>query len=722
MSLHQLLRSSPSIDVFVFHSIDTVVPFEKAWFTSIEQFNKTLDFIEKNYRVLTMSEAIEALDKGGLPQRTACLTFDDGDPTWLTNVAPELQRRNFPATFYVSTGALAGEPIWHDRLADVFARLSAPEFSWPALGIRSLKMETAEQRIRAMEQITRLIKYQFAQVRNTMLTELELACGIDRSGRRSDFNAQMVRDLSAMGHEIGSHTVTHPILTFCSAGDALNEITQSREELAEIIRAPVRSFSYPNGKPGLDFDLDHAAMVKGAGYTSAVTTAHGRMSKGGSTFLIPRFTPWGSTPLSMRLQILQNRLSRPKPMFDPAVQKPMRVMVVENGTGFGGAVVALKSELGGLDARAVSIKIVSPNDYGLKALPVVQSLQRASTRRRRSGVVGMDSIIKKAFRPSALQNWLVSRNDDIFNRAPYFAALLWGALWFRPHLIHGNNELSANREALLVAKILGLPYVQHIRGPIGPSAGNAYLKNWPSTYVAVSRWLYFELGKLGIAASRLQQMYDPIESTSSCEHERREICLPERLGLPRNALLVAMVGMLLPWKGQHLFLNAIEKLGRDLPNVHFLVVGETPEYADAAYEAGLRESVRDRKLSDIVSFTSNIPDLHRHMHSFQVTVSASLDPEPLGLVMLEALAAGSYFVGPAHGATAEVVGDQHHIGRLFTPGSVESLVEALRDALEHVHQHASDGHRRPSGLSGDARFSKVNATQMLMTIYRSVLS
>lgn len=716
------LLGGPSLDVFVFHSIDTVVPFEKAWFTSIEQFNKTLDFIEKHYRVLAMSDAIEALGKGVLPTRTACITFDDGDPTWLTNVAPELKRRNFPATFYVSTGALAGEPIWHDRLAEIFTRFALPEFSWPAVGIRALKIETTAQRIRAMELITRLIKYQFATVRNTMLAELERACGIDCSGGRSNFTALMVRDLSAMGHEIGSHTITHPILTFCSQTDALDEISQSRDQLAEIIRAPVRSFSYPNGKPGLDFDHIHAAMVKKAGYTSAVTTAHGRFSTSDSTFLIPRFTPWGRTSAAMRMQILQNRLNRPKPLLELAVREPIRIMAVENGTGFGGAVVALKTELSGFDAHALSIKIVSPNDYGFKDLPAVHSIQRASTRRRSSVVVGLDAVIKKAFKPSVWQNWLMSRNDDVFNRFPYFIALLWGALQFRPDLIHGNNELSANREALLVAKVLGLPYVQHVRGPIGPSAGNEYLKNWPSAYVAVSRWLYFDLGKLGIAASRLQQMYDPVESRGSSEPAEEDILLPERLGLPANVLLVAIVGMLLPWKGQDVFLTAIEKMGREVSGVHFLVVGETPEYADPSYESGLREWVRDRKLSDLVSFTGNIPDLHRYMHSFQITVSASIDPEPLGLVMLEALMSGSYFVGPAHGATAEVVGDQDHLGCLFTPGSAESLAQALQHALEHVRQRATKEANRWNGMSSDPRFSKVNATQMLTTIYRSVLS
>lgn len=714
---------SPSLDVFVFHSIDAVVPFEKAWFTSIEQFNKTLDFIEENYQVLTMSEAIDAMAKRVLPKRTACLTFDDGDPTWLTNVVPELRRRKLFATFYVSTAALSGEILWHDRLADVFAQLTGAEFSCPAIGIRAMKIATTAQRIRAMDLITRLVKYQFATVRNTMLMELENACGIDHSTLRSDFSTQMVRELSSLGHEIGSHTMTHPILSFCGEKEAANEISKSRDELAEIIRAPVRSFSYPNGKPGLDFDLSHVAMVKKAGYTSAVTTAHGRFCLKNSSYLIPRFTPWGGSSATMRMQILKNRMSRPSSIFEPSRRVPVRIMVVENGTGFGGAVVALKSEISGLDAQTVLIKIVSPNDYGFKKFPVVHSVQNASTRLRRNWSAGADAVnALRSWAPEAIQNWLVSRADDMFNRLPYLVSLLWGAIRFHPDLIHGNNELNANREALLVAKILRLPYVQHIRGPIGPSAGNSYIKDWPDVYICVSRWLYFELGALGIATTRLQQLYDPVTVHHQPDSVTGRVRLHERLGLPANMILIAMVGMLLPWKGQELFLQAIEKMGRKVSGVHFLLVGQTPDYADPAYESRLREWVNERGLSDLVSFTGNIPDLHLHMHSFEITVSASLDPEPLGLVMLEAIMSGSYFVGPSHGATAEVVGDQEALGCLFAPGSVDSLAQALERVLVlRMQQRAACTIPSGAGLSCDPRFSQANATQVLMSIYRSVL-
>jgi glycosyltransferase involved in cell wall biosynthesis len=60
--------------------------------------------------------------------------------------------------------------------------------------------------------------------------------------------------------------------------------------------------------------------------------------------------------------------------------------------------------------------------------------------------------------------------------------------------------------------------------------------------------------------------------------------------------------------------------------------------------------------------------------------TASLEPEPLGLVMLEAMASGCVFVAPAFGAATEVVDDGVN-GFLFQPGSADSLADAIARAI-----------------------------------------
>ncbi len=60
-------------------------------------------------------------------------------------------------------------------------------------------------------------------------------------------NKSQIRVLHRNGIEIGSHTVTHPNLTFLSPKDIRTELLDSRVCLEDIIGAPVTSLSFPFG-------------------------------------------------------------------------------------------------------------------------------------------------------------------------------------------------------------------------------------------------------------------------------------------------------------------------------------------------------------------------------------------------------------------------------------------------------------------------------------------
>jgi len=59
---------------------------------------------------------------------------------------------------------------------------------------------------------------------------------------------QQVRTIQSAGHEIGSHTLSHPLLTHCSDAELAKEIGGSKELLENHLGAPVRSISFPGGR------------------------------------------------------------------------------------------------------------------------------------------------------------------------------------------------------------------------------------------------------------------------------------------------------------------------------------------------------------------------------------------------------------------------------------------------------------------------------------------
>lgn len=73
------------------------------------------------------------------------------------------------------------------------------------------------------------------------------------------------RQLIAKNHEIGSHTVHHPLLTRISIDKAIGEINVSREFLQKEFDQPINSFCYPRGYANPQLML----YVEEAGYTNA---------------------------------------------------------------------------------------------------------------------------------------------------------------------------------------------------------------------------------------------------------------------------------------------------------------------------------------------------------------------------------------------------------------------------------------------------------------------
>ncbi len=95
-----------------------------------------------------------------------------------------------------------------------------------------------------------------------------------------------VRDWLAAGHEIGSHTQTHPHLTQLSPAVAREEISASRKALEDRFGVVIEHFCYPYG----DWNEAVRDLVIAAGYQTACTTLPGVNTAAESPFELKRFT------------------------------------------------------------------------------------------------------------------------------------------------------------------------------------------------------------------------------------------------------------------------------------------------------------------------------------------------------------------------------------------------------------------------------------------------
>lgn len=154
-------------------------------------------------------------------------------------------------------------------------------------------------------------------------------------------------------------------------------------------------------------------------------------------------------------------------------------------------------------------------------------------------------------------------------------------------------------------------------------------------------------------------------------------------------LVFLNVGRYVPPKAQLDLVEAVDEVRDELPPVHLFVVG-----GRGAMEGRLREAVGDRGLSDAITVTGAVDDIHEFYAAADVFVSSSIK-EGLPIVLLEAMAAELPVVATTIPGVTELVDDEE-TGLLVPPEQPPRLGDALvRMADPGVRERlAAAGHER----------------------------
>ncbi len=185
--------------------------WKSALAVSRDQFTAQVGhFADRGYVGLTFGEAERRRRDQTLPRRTLVVTFDDAFLSIL-NARPILDELGFAATVFVVSGFVSGERL----------------LQW--------------------EGITEWLESEHRE---------ELRC----------LPEAQLRSLRDTGWEIGSHTMTHPLLTALDSETCLRELSSSRDMLRERFGS-CETIAYPYGEA----DARVAELAARAGYFAGCT-------------------------------------------------------------------------------------------------------------------------------------------------------------------------------------------------------------------------------------------------------------------------------------------------------------------------------------------------------------------------------------------------------------------------------------------------------------------
>lgn len=191
--------------------------------------------------------------------------------------------------------------------------------------------------------------------------------------------------------------------------------------------------------------------------------------------------------------------------------------------------------------------------------------------------------------------------------------------------------------------------------------------------------------------------------------------------VPDDYVAVGLVGFIDRWKGQDVLLQAVLSLRGQVPRLKVFIIGGPRgglvESDCRQYQAELVAFVEQNGLQDVVSFTGHLDVNDGALDGLDILVHASTEPEPFGMVLLEAMAKRKAIIASAEGGPLEI----------FTNGADAMLVPPRRPELlaEHIRMLAADPVLRQTlGERGQhtvrERFSADAAVRQLEQHYEEV--
>lgn len=162
------------------------------------------------------------------------------------------------------------------------------------------------------------------------------------------------------------------------------------------------------------------------------------------------------------------------------------------------------------------------------------------------------------------------------------------------------------------------------------------------------------------------------------------------VGASEDDVVVTLAGRINRWKGQALLIEAAAELQRKgrINGMRFVVAGDAaPGLEDL--RAQLKAQARSLGLSKYFTFLPFIDDVWPMWFGTDIAVVPSTEPEPFGMVAIEAMAAHVPVVAAGHGGLLDIV-IHEKTGLIFSPGNSIALTEALdclasNHALRHLY-------------------------------------
>lgn len=276
--LHRLGKRDNNILILAYHRVNDFENDVLDMAISPNTFEEQIKYLQRHYHILSLDEAVKILKESDkIPEKAVVLTFDDGYKDNFDLAFPIVKKYHIPITVFVSVGDVeSSKPFWWDQIINSVYDTNKIGINLNSFGLGEFKLRTKAEKRVAVHTIINKLKEFVPSKREKVIKHFEQLLQTNSSSSNGSHAMKWteIEQLQRHGITIGSHGLSHTILSRLNNSIAEFEICESKEILEKRLHSEIQYFAYPNGRPE-DLNDRIIKTLKKAGYTAACTWIHG---------------------------------------------------------------------------------------------------------------------------------------------------------------------------------------------------------------------------------------------------------------------------------------------------------------------------------------------------------------------------------------------------------------------------------------------------------------
>ena len=270
------------------------------------------------------------------------------------------------------------------------------------------------------------------------------------------------------------------------------------------------------------------------------------------------------------------------------------------------------------------------------------------------------------------------------------AALIAIILFYKINIVHARSRAPA-WSCLLATKLTGRKFVTTFHGTYNFKSNIKKLYNSVMVrshlVIAGSNFIFSHIKTNYSEFLNIKKKFlvifrginvDYFDSSTKLEEEEKK--LKNEWEIVDNKKIILLPGRLTSWKGQELFLEAINLVNIQLGYEAFYAIILGNDQGRDLYKKKLIRLSEQYRMTNQLKFIEHSKDMALAYKISDIIISASIEPEAFGRVAVEAQSMEKVIIASDIGGSTETVIDQK-TGFLFKSGDAKSLSEKIMHVL-----------------------------------------